>query len=144
MAGKPCEVGTAAELMAAALISAQGITVSLPWGHAQGYDLVTDVDDTLQRVQVRHAAYRIGRDRYEADLRKPRPWAKERMTCQGDFDTLAVMAGLNLYLMPARLVLGRTMVVMRPPGCRERLGGPAPVFDIELYREAWAVLKECG
>lgn len=144
MAGnlKPCDTGTMVEMQIAAEFTAAGARVCLPWGHAQGYDMVTDMDGVLKRVQCRSSAYRDDRDRYDADLRKPRPFAGDRLACQSDFDVLAVMAGGHCYIIPAALVAGRSGLVLRPPGCRQQSGGPVTQFDPEDYRQAWSVLKE--
>lgn len=133
MAGNwnPCGVGAAAEMRFAAAASERGIAISLPWGHAHGYDLITDYDGSLCRVQVKASAYRVTRDRYDADVRH-----------QGEFDVLAVVAGSTVYLFPRDLISTRASLVLRPPGCRDRgKSGPAALFDPEDWREAWHTLK---
>ena len=146
MAGlEKCWLGDATELQAASLIAAQGFLVASPWGHAHSYDFITDADGVLKRVQVRHANYRPKRDRYEVDLRSPHPRQGSRVVRAGDYDVLAAMADASLYLIPAWLLVDRSMVCLRPPGCRPSgVTGYTRAFDPEVFREAWTVLKERG
>jgi hypothetical protein len=133
----------------AAAAAEKGVGISVPWGHAQGYDLITDTDGVLKRVQVKLACYNTGRDRWDADVRVTRRSTRDqedRTPCEGGFDILAVIAGGSTYLFTEEQVKGRSAVALRPPGCRPALnrGRKVDAPDHEAGLEAWFLLKEAG
>lgn len=126
-----------------------GGTACIPFGHGQGYDLITDFDGTLRRVQVKRAWYHEGGDRWDVGIEEIETYYLDGRTrqrkrpCSGTkFDFLAVLAGDTWYVIPVNLLVGRAYLVMRPPGCRaRRSSGVAPQFDIEDFRDLWTDLK---
>lgn len=136
---KPCNVGTAAELLFAASAAQRGFTISVPWSHAQPYDLIIDADGMLTKVQVKAAHYMPDRDRWDVDTRSVKK-DRVRVGSVGGYDVLAVIADSSFYLFPESVVVGKTMISVRPPACR-RSFSVGSSFDPEKYLEAWCLFE---
>ena len=131
----------------AAAAAARNIGVSVPWGQAQKYDVITDADGVLKRVQVKLATYSPSKDRWDADVRvtrRPTRGTEVRTPSEGGYDILAVIAGSAIYLFREGDVRGRSAIVLRPPGCRAALsrGRAIGAYDNEVGLDAWRILKE--
>ena len=141
----PCGRGAAAELFVAAKIVDLGGEVLVPWSHAVPYDLVSDFEGALARIQVKRAYYVESTDRWDVDIRhRYRPsklGPQKKSPDRGGYDYLIAMAGEAFYVVPSSLTLGRASLVLRPEPCRSRARGPEIRFDVEVYREAWSLLK---
>lgn len=146
MAGSsPSLRGTRGELLFAAAVIDHGGIASIPAGHGQSYDIIADFDGSLARVQVKVAYYTEARDRWDLGIYETsvayeggrRRQTKHPISGQ-HYEVLAAMVGAEWYLIPSRLLIGRSHLVFRPEGCRPRPnGGVRPEFETADYREAW-------
>lgn len=147
----PVARGSEIELMVAAKIVGLGGTACVPFGHGQGYDLISDFNSTLLRLQVRRAYRHETRDRWECGVYEKQSYyadgarRQRKIPYRGEgFDLLVVFADPAWYVIPSALLVGRSMLVFRPPGCRARVSGVAPAFLSEDFLDQWTLLKGGG
>lgn len=143
----PGRSGAVAEMLVAQRVLELGGNVALPVGNHTGWDLITEFDGVLKRVQVKRAYFVEHRDRWEADVRRPTYKAgaslQDRSPVEaGLYDVLIVVADQHCYLFPVDVVAGRNVLTFRPPECRQRIRGVRPQIQTEDYVEAWPLLKE--
>lgn len=152
MAGlSPTAAGAEMEALVIARIYAAGGRASIPFDHGMGYDLVSDFDGKLNRIEVKRANCTHSRSsniehnrtlRYECDLRARNMVSKIRLPSPDTSDFFAIEAGGFCYVIPTRLLEGRQGIVMRPPGFEAlKEGGPIPVVNTSDYLEAWGLLR---
>lgn len=106
--------GVAAAL---AYYTSEGIPVSLPFGDAQRYDLIRDLDGKLERVQCKTAFSKNKAGNYESELRTlggNQSWSGK--VCHIDSNEVEYVVILcgdgSLWEFPSKLLHGRRSVTM--------------------------------
>lgn len=151
MAGlSPTAAGAEMEALVIARIYAAGGRVSIPFDHGMGYDLISDFDGKLNRIEVKRATASRSRSkggvgnnslRYECDLRARNMLSKTRLPSPNTSDFFAIEAGGFCYVIPTLALSGRQGIVLRPPGFEGAHLGPRPSVITENYLEAWGLLR---
>lgn len=153
MAYHPGRSGAEVEAIVMARILAASGNVAVPFGNHQPYDLISEFDGVLKRIQIRRAYEQTGRStrkgegdcsvRFECDLRRTVGFGMHQIREADAYDFLVVVAASHCYVIPEPLVRGQGSLVLRPPGYdARRRSGRLRSFDPEDYREAWVQLKE--
>lgn len=138
--------GSESELRVALEVAERGGRVAFPFGHSQPYDLITDFNGVLSRVQVKRSWYEAAGDRWSLDVRKRLKLRSRDPQVKtpniGGFDFLIAHAGAHMYVIPQAHIVGRTGFVIRTPDCRPRASrsGP-PSTRFEPFLDAWHLLQ---
>jgi hypothetical protein len=115
-------MGDAAEATVIAKLNERGYVVSIPFGHAQDYDLIWDRDGSLLRVQVKLGQLN-GKGSVHAKTTK-------HGTPYENVDVWAIVNGGNVYMVPNT---GQTAVTIRLPDDTQRPHPAAiPAEEVQL------------
>ena len=150
----PTALGAEIEAAVIRRIYLEGGRASIPFDHGMGYDLVSDFDGVLQRIEVKRSNLTQTRPsksqpqgtfsmRWEADLRARNMLTDTRLPDPVTSDFFVVLAAESFYVIPTYLIEGRSALVLRPPGYEPiKDTGRQPVLNTEDFRDAWALLKK--
>lgn len=139
---RPCRIGSVIELEVATKIMEAGGNVLFPYGHDQPYDLISDFDGNLKRIQVKKARQLSRYNGWEVDPRAQSGSARTKSKARCEYDFLITKRDTDFFVIPAELILGRSTVSLCEPGRVRGPGGPVAIFDSSVYHEAWDLLKE--
>src|SRR5690242_19869612 len=122
------------ELQFMARASAQGLTVSKPWGDSVQYDFAVEQGGRFKRVQVKGTASNDGRSYVcntvcSAPKRKNRKYTREEV----DFFAILVIPDEAWYIIPVGVERERSTFYLAPRNPKNRYF---------RYLEAWGLLKE--
>jgi hypothetical protein len=125
--------GEWAELQFMAKAAKLGLQISKPWSELARYDMVIGADGHFVSVQIKSTTSSSPEGGYICGVR-PNPKGKPYQLGEFDFLAAYVISEDVWYIIPARLIIGRTTVAIR-------LYPSRPNSKYAPYKEAWHLLR---
>lgn len=147
----PTASGAEMEALVVGRIYLEGGRVSIPFDHGMGYDMVSDFDGVLKRIEVKRSSLTtsrpakpyIGTTRFDCDLRARNMLSVTRLPSVETSDCFVIGAGEYFYVIPTAFLEGRQSISLRPPGYEPKSPSRAhSKLDTESFLNAWDWLRK--
>ena len=129
--------GELAELKVAAKVSDLGGTVSFPHGDTCGYDLISEMDGVVKKIQVKCSVRKEGCG-YHVNVCQGR--SNKRSYTDKECDIVICSVPFGFYVIPVNALKTKLTIRLWEPGTN-RFWKKKPNRLYEDFREAWHLLK---
>ena len=123
------QLGNLTELQCMTYLYGLGYSISIPFGNADKYDLILDINDKLYKIQIKHSSEYVDSNGETEYIKFKCTWQSHNTTGynkikykENEVDFFATFYNNQCYLIPQNECSNEKILRIKPPKNNQRIG----------------------